>query len=143
MEFDISYTSKEITPWGGMLLLRQMLNKIGFKEVIALCPDLPTPKSNRGYSPNTIIESFLVSIWSGANRFLHTEVTRHDKALSKIFDWKQAPGQDTYKRFFGKFTQAKNQRVSDYFYSWMFDNVKFDNYTLDCDSSVVTRYREQ
>ena len=143
MEFEISYTNKEITPWGGMVFLRQMLDKIGFKKVISDCTVLPTPKSNRGYLPSTILESFLVSIWSGANRFLHTEVTRHDRALSNIFGWKQAPGQDTYKRFFSKFTQAMNQRVSDYFYTWMFDNVKFDNYTLDCDSSVITRYGEQ
>ena len=29
MEFDISYTSKEITPWGGMVFLKHMLQKIG------------------------------------------------------------------------------------------------------------------
>jgi hypothetical protein len=27
MEFDISYTSKEITPWGGMIFMKQMLQK--------------------------------------------------------------------------------------------------------------------
>lgn len=143
MEFDISYTDKEITPWGGMVLLKQMLQKIGLKQVISACPDLPQPKSNRGYDPSTIIESFLVSIWSGANRFLHTEVTRHDKTLGDIFNWKKTPGQDTFKRFFGKFTQSINQRVSDHFYSWMFDNVQFDNYTIDFDSSVMTRYGSQ
>jgi hypothetical protein len=143
MEFEISYTNKEITPWGGMVLLQQMLQKAGLKKVIEDCPDLPLPKSNRGYPPSIIIESFLVSIWSGANRFLHTEVTRHDKALGDIFDWKRTPGQDTYKRFFGKFTQSINQRVSDHFYTWMFNNVQFDNYTLDCDSTVMTRYGNQ
>ena len=30
MEFDISYTNKEITYWGGMIFLKQMLQKIGF-----------------------------------------------------------------------------------------------------------------
>jgi hypothetical protein len=74
---------------------------------------------------------------------LHTEVTRHDAALGKIFEWKNTPGQDTYKRFFSKFTQTTNLKVSDYFYSWIFDNVKFDNFTLDIDSSVMTRYGEQ
>jgi len=91
MEFKISYTDKEITPWGGMYLLKQMLKEIGFRNVMSNCPDLPRPGSNRGYSPIVILESFLVSIWSGANRFLHTEITRHDKVLSDIFDWKQAP----------------------------------------------------
>jgi len=74
---------------------------------------------------------------------LHTKVTRHDAALGKIFDWNNTPGQDTYKRFFSKFTQSTNQKVSDYFYSWIFDNVKFDNFVLDIDSSVMTRYGEQ
>lgn len=74
---------------------------------------------------------------------MHTEVTRHDVALSKIFDWKEAPAQDTYKRFFSKFNQATNQKVGDYFYSWIFDNFKFNNFTLDIDSSVMTRYGAQ
>ena len=143
MEFDISYTDKEITPWGGMVFLKQMLQKIGFKEVITSNPDLPQSGSNRGYKTTTIIEAFITSIWCGANRFLHTEVTRHDSALGKIFNWSTIPGQDTYKRFFGKFDQATNQKVSDYFYSWIFDNFKFDNFTLDIDSSVMTRYGEQ
>lgn len=143
MEFDISYTSKEITPWGGMVFLKQMLQKIGFREVIDSNLDLPQSGSNRGYKTSTIIEGFITSIWCGANRFLHTEVTRHDLTLGKIFDWKHTPGQDTYKRFFGKFNQATNQKVSDYFYSWIFDNFKFDNFTLDIDSSVMTRYGEQ
>lgn len=143
MDFDIAYTNQEITPWGGMLFLRQMLDEIGFKSQVECCNDLPQPGSNRGYSPVSIIESFLVSIWCGANRFLHTEVTRHDEALKKIFGWKQCPAQDVYKRYFAKFTQTTNQRVSDHFYSWLLHSVQFDNYTLDCDSSVLTRYGEQ
>ncbi|MDP3442135.1 MAG: IS1380 family transposase [Ignavibacteria bacterium] len=143
MEFDISYTSKEITPWGGMVFLKQMLKKIGFRELIESNPDLPISGSNRGYKTSTIVEGFITSIWCGANRFLHTEVTRHDTALGKIFGWKSTPGQDTYKRFFSKFSQATNQKVSDYFYSWFFDNIAFDNFTLDIDSSVMTRYGDQ
>ena len=143
MEFEISYTNKEITPWGGMVFLKQMLEKMGFRELIEGNRDLPGPGSNRGYGTSTIIESFITSVWCGANRFLHTEVTRHDAALGKIFGWKRTPGQDVYKRFFSKFTQAKNLRVSEYFYSWIFDNFKFDNFTLDIDSSIMTRYGRQ
>lgn len=143
MNFDISFTNKEITPWGGLSFLKQMLNKIGFRELIDNCSELPVSGSNRGYKPSIILESFIASIWCGANRFLHTEVTRHDPALSKIFDWKKTPGQDAYKRYFSKFTQTTNQKVSDYFYSWIFDNLHIDNITLDIDSSVMTRYGEQ
>ena len=48
---------------------------------------------------------------------MHTEVTSHDVALGKIFNCDAIPAQDTYKRFFNKFDQATNQKVSDYFYS--------------------------
>jgi hypothetical protein len=41
MEFDVSFTNKEITPWGGMVFLKQMLDKIGFKDQILKCEDLP------------------------------------------------------------------------------------------------------
>ena len=143
MEFEIAYTNKEITPWGGMVLLRQMLEKMKFSCAVESCADLPQPGSNRGYKPLSVIESFMVSIWCGANRFLHTEVTRQDLAICKIFGWKQMPGNDAFKRFFRKFRQADSQRVSDYFYKWIFNNVKFDNYTLDCDSTIITRYGEQ
>jgi hypothetical protein len=143
MEFDISFTNKEITPWGGMVFLKQMLDEIGFKDQILKCDDLPQPQSNRGHKVSVIIEAFITSIWCGANRFMHTEVTRHDATLGKIFNWNSTPAQDTYKRFFNKFDQTTNQKVSDYFYSWIFDNFKFDNFTLDVDSSVMTRYGSQ
>lgn len=143
MEIEIKYTNKEVSPWGGLVLLRQMLERMEFREVVKGSSDLPRPGSNRGYAPATVVEAFMTSVWCGANRFLHTEVTRHDGALGKIFGWERIPGQDAYKRFFKKFTHARNQRVSDYFYRWIFSNLKFDNFTLDLDSSVITRYGEQ
>jgi len=139
----IRFTDKAITPWGGMVLLKNMLNQINFKEQIQTCSVLPQQGSNRGYSPYTIIESFVASVWCGANRFSHTEITRQDSVLGKIFSWERTPAQDVYKRYFSKFTQATNNEVFSGLYSWYFSNLKFDNFTIDCDSSVLTRYGEQ
>ena len=75
--------------------------------------------------------------------FLHTEITRADKALGEIFDWRKTPAQDAYKRYFGKFTQHINQQVGHYFFSWFFQNLNLNYFTLDIDSSVITRYGEQ
>ncbi len=77
MEFDISYTNKEVTPWGGMVFLRRMLQKIGFRELIEKNVDLPQPGSNRGYETATIIKSFITSI-----TFLLQEKTQ--KTLSTL-----------------------------------------------------------
>ncbi len=34
MKFELSFTNKEITPWGGMVFLKQMLDKIALKQAI-------------------------------------------------------------------------------------------------------------
>lgn len=143
MNFKLSFTNKEVTLWVGIVFLKQMLDKIGFREHINSCTSLPTQNSNRAYDVDVILESFITSIWCGANRFLHTEVTRSDTALGKIFDWKNTPAQDAYKRYFGKFTQSINQEVGKHFFSWFFQNIHLNYFTLDIDSSVVTRYGEQ
>jgi hypothetical protein len=143
MKFDLSITNKEITPWGGMVFLKQMLDKIGFLEQVTNCEALPASQSNNSYKKEVVLESFITSIWCGANRFLHTEVTRCDKALASIFDWKKVPGQDAYKRYFGKFSQSINQKVGHHFFSWFFQNLHLNYFTLDIDSSVITRYGEQ
>ncbi|MCB4235695.1 hypothetical protein LDL59_13080 [Kaistella anthropi] len=89
MKFELSFTNKEITPWGGMVFLKQMLDKIGFREQIEKCESLPVSLSNNSYKKEVLLESFITSIWCGANRFLHTEITRADKALGEIFDWRK------------------------------------------------------
>jgi hypothetical protein len=143
MKFELSFTNKEVTPWGGMVFLKQMLDKIGFRQQIEKCDSLPVQNSNRGYAVSVLLESFITGIWCGANRFLHTEVTRSDRALGKIFDWKNTPGQDAYKRYFGKFTQSVNQQVSHHFFGWFFQNLQINYFTLDIDSTIMTRYGEQ
>ncbi|WP_149915223.1 IS1380 family transposase [Sphingobacterium cavernae] len=143
MKFELSFTNQEITPWGGMFFLKQMLDKIGFREQIENCTSLPVSQPNNSYKKEVLLESFITSIWCGANRFLHTEITRSDRALGQIFDWRKTPGQDAYKRYFGKFTQNTNQEVGHHFFSWFFQNININYFTLDIDSSVVTRYGAQ
>jgi len=143
MDISYQFTNKEVTPWGGMAFLKQFLTRMKFGEQVSACSVLPQPGSNRGYSPVIIIESFICSVWCGATKFLHTELTRSDRALSKLFNWKKVPGQDAYKRFFSKFSQTDNLLVADYFFRWIFDNYHYDNFTIDFDSSVLTRYGVQ
>jgi hypothetical protein len=82
MEYTIRYTNQAVTPWGRMVLLRQMLNKIGFKRQVEQCGDLPAPGSNRGYS-RILFSKHLVR--GESFFFLHTEITRQDEVLKQIF----------------------------------------------------------
>ena len=92
---------------------------------------------------SVLLEAFVCSVWCGATRFIHTELTRSDRALGQIFGWERVPAQDAYKRFFNKFSQIDNLRVADYFFRWLIDSYHYGNFTVDFDSSVLTRYGVQ
>ena len=65
MNFKISYTNKEITPWSGMVFLKRMTDNMGLRNTINSCENLPKSGSNRGYSAVEILETFMVSVWCG------------------------------------------------------------------------------
>lgn len=54
-------------------------------------------------------------------------------------------GLRSYQCYLNKFTQAINQEAFGNLYKWFFDNLVFDNYTLDFDSTVMVRegFREE
>ena len=56
--FDLKYTSKEVTAWGGLALLKRMMDGLGLHEAIQSW-DLPAPGSNRGYAPVQLIEQMM------------------------------------------------------------------------------------
>jgi len=65
-DLKIEFTDKEITPWGGMVLMQKMITKMGFEPVLKRSA-LPTQGSNRGCRPEQLFLSFLVGVWCGAN----------------------------------------------------------------------------
>jgi len=138
----IAYTDKEITAFGGISLMKQMLERISIKEELEGM-DLPKQGSNRGYKPIQLIINFWIGIWCGANRYEHLEVTRRDEVIREIFGWKRMSGHKAMARYLEKFEQGINQKVFTRMYQWFFEKLKFDNYTLDCDSTIMTRYGEQ
>lgn len=143
MDFKINYTDKELSSWGGMDFMRRLLSKTGILDYLEQLDDLPKQGSNRGYSPVQLICSFWVSIWCGGNRYNHLEILRQDNVLKKMFGWREMAGYKAYMRYFGKFDLATNQKVFQSLYAWYFNQLKFDNYTLDFDSTIMTRYGSQ
>lgn len=142
MNLKIVFTDKEITPWSGMVFMKKLLDQTGILCKL-ISSDLPEQHSNRGYSPIQLITCFMVSVWCGANRFEHLEVSRFDEVLRNIFGFKQMAGHKAYQRYFNKFTLARNQKIFTKVTQWFFAQVKLDNYTLDVDSTVLTRYGSQ
>jgi len=138
----IEYSDKQVTPFGGMSLMKRFVDQVGVRAFMKEL-DLPYPESNRGYDPMHIVESFWLSIWTGATRYIHCDWLRYDKTLQKIFGWEKMPSQSTYSRFFGKFSQKRNTDVFPKVQKWFVDNLGIDNMTIDFDSTVITRSGSQ
>jgi len=133
---------KAVTSWGGMRMMKVLLDKLEIKEYMKEIP-LPKPGSNRRYDPIHIIENFWISIWIGASRFAHSSWLRYDKVLKEIFNWKEAPSQSTYSSFFNKFNMQLNNEIFIGLNRWFFEKIKITSVTIDLDSIVMTRYGEQ
>ena len=52
--FDLKFTSREVTAWGGLALLKRMLDGIGFQAALQSW-DFPQPGPNWGYAPEQLI----------------------------------------------------------------------------------------
>lgn len=138
----IEYSDKPVTPFGGMSLMKRFLDQTKIREQLDSL-NLPQPGSNRGYDPKHVIESFWLSIWTGASRYIHCDWLRSDSVLQSIFGWNKTPSQSTFSRFFGKFPQARNTEVFPPLQHWFFNQLNVDNITVDFDSTVITRYGDQ
>lgn len=125
-----------------MVLMEKFLEKMKVRQQLEEL-ELPKQNSNRGYSPSQLIMNFWVSIWCGASKFEHLEVTRHDEVIQRIFGWEKMAGNKSFMRYFKKFSYAANRTIFTKYSQWFFNNIKFDNYTLDADSSIITRYGNQ
>ena len=63
--FELALTSRVVSAWGALALLKRMLVALDFKAALGGM-QLPPPGSNRGYAPEQLIEPMIVSICCGA-----------------------------------------------------------------------------
>jgi hypothetical protein len=142
-KFDIRYTDRPITPFGGLTTVKNFYQNSGLQDVISSLP-LPQPGSNRGYDPVDIVEGFLISVILGARRLTHSGLLRHDKVVSEMFSWtKGMASESTFSRFFKKFDVELNDELFIELNRWWFTKLKIKHHTVDIDSTVITRYGNQ
>jgi hypothetical protein len=139
MDLQLEFCDEQITPWGGLGLIRQMLDHLRLPGMLEQA-GLPAQGSGRGYAPEQLVQQFLLSIWCGGNRFAHAEVTRFDPVLGELFGLRKMANFKALMRLLNKFDQQRNDEVFGFIYRWLFGQLQVDNLTLDLDSSVLTRY---
>jgi len=136
------FTDKRYTAWGGLRVFEEVLRRLDWPGALAAA-HLPEPGSNRGYAPVDIVQAFLITVWTGGERFAHTAVVRFDETLRTIFGLATAPSVSTFTRFFRRFGRREVEEVFSHLSRWFWNQVSPQTWTIDLDSSVLTRYGRQ
>jgi hypothetical protein len=136
------FTDKRFTAWGGLRVLEEALRRLGWEKALGQAP-LPQPGSNRGLCPKLVVQGFLVTIWVGGLRFAQTALVRYDEALRSIFGLSQVGSVSSFTRFFRRFKQREVEEVFKHLSSWCWERLAAHSWTIDLDSSVLTRYGHQ
>jgi hypothetical protein len=125
-----------------MRIFDEMLRRLEWLSALSAAP-LPQPGSNRGHDPALIVQAFLITVWTGGARFAHTAVVRFDEALRAIFGLAEVPSVSTFTRFFRRFGRREVDEVFGHWSRWFWDRLSAQTWTIDLDSSVLTRYGHQ
>jgi hypothetical protein len=137
------FTSRKISPWGGIKYFYSTYQKSGIRECLKDAP-LPVPMSNRGYDPVDMVEGFMCGVVLGSKRLAHVGMLRTDDVIKEIFGWKKGMAdQSTFSRFFRKHSVETNNEIFPAIMKGIFEKISIDRMTIDIDSTVITRYGEQ
>jgi hypothetical protein len=140
----VNETDRAITPFGGMVVLLEFWNKIGFVQKVRECMPVQHRSPNSIPPAQTFI-AFLVSVTVGARRFAHAQWLRGDRALHALLGIERFPTDDTIRNLFGRFGMAQVQQFFEPMTEWMMERLpqRLEGYTLDLDSTIFERHGEQ
>src|SRR5258708_37142465 len=100
-EVEIEYTSKALSGWGGLSLLFEFGERVGFfRELERVLPNVKT--SPNQVSSSAVVKTLNAAVLSGGNRFAHVERIRGDEVVQQLMGAARVGGADTVRRYFGE-----------------------------------------
>jgi hypothetical protein len=137
-------TEQALTPFGGMVVFLEFLNRIGLvKKVIECMPVIH--RSPNSIPPAQTYIAFLISVAAGARRFAHASWLRGDRALHGLLGIDRFPSDDTIRNLFLRFGMGEVQRFFEPMTEWMMERLplRAEGHSLDLDSTVFERHGQQ
>jgi Transposase DDE domain group 1 len=140
------FSGKNLTPYGGLLPVATMLEKLGFKKLVE--ETLHVHRIPRAMTIYQFLLGMVLALYVGFSRLSHLRFVAQDPMLTGVLQVGQLPPQSTFWRFLASLhSQVANQllavqrilrqRV------WEAANVQLDTVTLDTDTTVHTLYGKQ
>jgi len=141
-----NFTGKNLTPYGGLLPVATMLEKLNFQELVV--STITSKRKTRVMGLEKFILGIVLGLYVGFERLSQLRFIAADPLLTGILEIEKLPGQSVLWRFLAalhlnvadqilKIQQVMRQRV------WEAANVKLETVTLDTDTTVQTVYGKQ
>src|SRR6201981_856152 len=140
------FFGKNLTPYGGLLPVATMLEKLGFKKLVE--ETLSIYRMPRAMTIYQFLLGMVLALYVGFSRLNHLRFVAHDAMLTGILKVWELPPQCTFWRFLASWhlgaarqllqvQQRMRERV------WEAANLRLTSITLDTDTTVHTLYGRQ
>ena len=140
------FAGKNLTPYGGLLPVATMLEKLGFKKLVE--ETLTVYRIPRAMTIYQFLLGMVLAVYVGFTRLNHLRFVAQDPMLTGVLQVGQLPPQSTFWRFLASLhsqvakqllalQRVLRQRV------WEAAHVQLDTVTLDTDTTVHTLYGQQ
>src|SRR5947208_1302393 len=140
------FSGKNLTPYGGLLPVATMLEKLGFKKLVE--ETLSVHRIPRAMTIYQFLLGMVLALYVGFSRLNHLRFVAQDPMLTGVLQVEGLPPQSTFWRFLASLhlqvakqllalQRVLRQRV------WEAANVQLGTVTLDTDTTVHTLYGHQ
>jgi hypothetical protein len=140
------FKGRHLTPYGGLLPLVALLEKLKFKELID--NSLTIKRIPHAMSNYQFILSILIAIYIGFSRLAHLVYIASDPIITGILKVTRLPVQSTFWRFLQSlriFNVTQLEKINTVMMArvWEALNLSFSHITIDTDTTVNTVYGKQ
>ncbi len=140
------FNGKNLTPYGGLLPVITMLEKLGFQSLVE--ETLTSKRITRSMDVYGFLLSILLGLYIGFSRLNQLRFIARDPIVTGILKVAELPVQSTFWRFVNALhlnvarqlltiMRSMRERV------WAAANVKLEIVTIDTDTTVHTLYGQQ
>jgi len=140
------FTAKNLTPYGGLLPVATMLERLGFQSLVEGTVTLS--RQTKVMSAYQFVLAMVLGVYVGFARLYQLRFVARDPILAGILKIPHLPGQSTFWRFLASLhvnvpdqvlaiQRQMRERV------WAAANVGLEAVTLDTDTTVHTLYGNQ
>jgi hypothetical protein len=140
------FAAKNLTPYGGLLPVATMLEKLGFQELVET--NLTVERATKVMSPCQFVLAIVMGIYVGFVRLNQLRYIGRDPLLAGILKVTHLPPQCTLWRFLNSLHSGIARQVQSVQRQmreavWAAGNITLKSVTIDTDTTVHTLYGKQ